>query len=151
MNPEPKEKSTFSNMFQVGVVVKDIEKTIESLSRLGIGPFYSKMPPPTATSIYRGRPFKAADRVIIKATQLGNVELELIQPLEGGSPHRDYLESKGEGIQHLAFAVDNLENSVTELTSEGSAVVLDGRRPDGKGVAYVDLNIAGLIVELVKH
>jgi methylmalonyl-CoA/ethylmalonyl-CoA epimerase len=147
----PEQKTPFTNLLQIGVVVKDIEKTMENLSRLGIGPFYSKMPPRTAKSLYRGQPFVAADRVIIKATQLGNVELELIQPLEGGSPHREYLESKGEGIQHLAFAVDDLNDTVEKLTSEGSTILLEGRREDGSGVTYLDLGIAGIIVEMVKH
>jgi methylmalonyl-CoA/ethylmalonyl-CoA epimerase len=151
MSPETVKKTPFTNFIQIGVVVKDIEKTIESLTKLGVGPWYSKMPPPTAKSLYRGQPFKAAERVIIKAAQLGNVELELVQPLEGGSPHREYLEAKGEGVQHLGFLVDDLPGAVNQLTAQGSTVIMDGRRVDGTGVDYVDLNIAGLIVELIRH
>ncbi len=151
MSSEATEKSPFANLIQIGIVVKDMDKAIERLSMLGIGPFYPKMPPPTARSLFRGKPFVAAERVNIKAAQMGNAELELIQPLTGESPHREYLEAKGEGIQHLAFAVDDLNKAVEKLTAKGSDIILEGRREDGGGVAYLDLNVGGIIVELVKH
>ena len=151
MSNVPEEKSLFANLIQVGVVVKDIDKAIERLSILGIGPFYSKMPPANARSLFRGKPFVAGDRVKIRAAQMGNAELELIQPLDGESPHKEYLNEKGEGIQHLAFAVDDLNKAVETLTARGSTVLLKGDRGDGGGVAYIDLDVGGIIVELVKH
>ena len=76
--------------------------------------------------------------------------LELIQPLDGEWPHGEFLEQKGEGIQHLGFLVDNLEEGVKGLTDKGSDILLKSQRQDG-GVAYLDLDAAGLIVELVQH
>ena len=35
--------------------------------------------------------------------KMGSLEIELIQPLEGQSPHKEFLDSKGEGIHHIAF------------------------------------------------
>lgn len=150
MSQYPEEKSPFANLIQIGVVVKDMDKAIERLSLLGIGPFYSKMPPPTAKSLFRSKPFVAAERVKIKAAKMGNAELELIQPLEGESPHKEYLQAKGEGIQHIAFAVEDLSDAVEKLTAKGSSIILEGRRADGGGVAYMDLDVGGIIVELVK-
>ena len=151
MSSISEERSPFANLIQIGVVVKDIDKTIERLSILGLGPFYSKMPPSNARSLFRGVPFVAADSVNIKASRMGNVELELIQPLGGDSPHKEFLNEKGEGIQHIAFAVDDLDKAVKMLTARGSTVILKGDRGDGGGVAYIDLNVGGIIVELVKH
>lgn len=144
-------KSPFANLIQIGVVVKDMDQAIKRFSALGIGPFYPKTPPRNAKSFFRGKPFVSADRVKIMAAQLGNSELELIQPLDGESPHKEYLDSKGEGIQHIAFAVDNLDEAVEKLKAEGSEVLLEGRRVDGTGVTYLDLDAAGVIVEMVKH
>ena len=151
MSNSPQEKSPFANLIQIGVVVKEMDQAIQSFSALGIGPFYTKMPPPNTKSLFRGKPFRAADRVKIMAAQLGNSELELVQPLEGESPHREYLEAKGEGIQHLGFAVDDLDKAVEKLTDGGSSVLMTGRRVDGTGVTYLDLNASGVIVELIKH
>jgi methylmalonyl-CoA/ethylmalonyl-CoA epimerase len=151
MDSNQAEKAPFANLFQIGVVVKDLDKTIERLKALGIGPFYSKTPPPTARSLFRGKPFIPVERVNIQAAMMGNAELELVQPLKGESPHKEYLDEKGEGIQHIAFRVDDLDKATEMLTSRGCTLLMKGDRGDGGGVAYIDLNAGGIIVELVKH
>ena len=40
---------------------------------------------------------------------IGDLQIELIQPLAGESPHKEFLETRGEGIQHIACAVDNVD------------------------------------------
>ena len=143
-------KSTFTRMVHVGLVVRDMEKTIERLTALGIGLFKPRILPPDARETYRGKPFIPSQRVAIQITQIGNVELELIQPIDGESPHQEFLDEKGEGIQHLGFIVDNLQEEVESLTAEGSGVLLTSEFKGGGGVAYLDLDVAGLIVELVQ-
>jgi len=143
-------KSTFTRLIQIGVVVRDMNKTIERLTALGIGPFKRRILPPDAREKYRGKPFDPSQRVAIQITQIGNMELELIQPIGGESPHQEFLEQKGEGVQHLAFVVDNLEEDVKRLTAKGSSVLLTSQFKGGGGVAYLDLDAAGLIVELVQ-
>ena len=144
-------ESTFSRLIQIGVVVRDMDQAIERLALLGVGPFTPKMPPPDVKEEFRGKPFIPRESVNIKATQLGNVELELVQPLKGESPHKEYLEAKGEGIQHLAFAVNDLDKEVQKLTEKGCTVLIRSPRRDGGGIAYVDLNAGGIIVELVQR
>jgi catechol 2,3-dioxygenase-like lactoylglutathione lyase family enzyme len=143
-------KSTFTRLIHIGVVVRNMEKTIGRLAALGIGPFQHRILPPDARETYRGRPFIPSRRVAIQITQIGNVELELIQPIDGESPHQEFLERRGEGVQHLGFMVDNLEEDVKRLTAAGSGVLLTSQFKGGGGVAYLDLDAAGLIVELVQ-
>ena len=143
-------KSTFTRLIHIGVVVRDMNKTIERLTALGIGPFKPRILPPDAQEKYRGKPFVPSKRVAIQITQIGNMELELIQPIDGKSPHREFLDKKGEGIQHLGFFVDNLEEDVKRLTAEGADILLTSQFKGGGGVAYLDLDAAGLIVELVQ-
>jgi len=85
----------------------------------------------------------------IFATRMGPVEFELIQPVEGKSPHREFLDRKGEGIQHIAFAVKDLAAEINQLTRKGSKVELKANLQDAD-VAYIDLNIGGLVVELIQ-
>ena len=151
MSTNTEGKTPFEHLFQIGVVVKDMDKAIERLKVLGLGPFTPKTPPPDAKEMFRGKPFVPAERVLIKATQMGNVELELIQPLGGASPHQEYLDRKGEGIQHLAFAVDDLESEVDKLTQKGAITLLRSDKKYGGRVAYLDLDVGGIIVELVKR
>ena len=143
-------KSTFTRLVHIGVVVRDMNKTIERLTALGIGPFKPRILPPDAQEKYRGKPFIPSQRVAIQITQIGNMELELIQPIDGESPHQEFLDQKGEGIQHLGFIVNNLEEDVKHLTAEGSSILLTSQFKGGGGVAYLDLDAAGLIVELVQ-
>ncbi len=151
MENSPEGRSVFTHMMHVGVVVKDMNQTIARLAKLGIGPFKPRILPPDAQETFRGRPFIPSQRVAIQVTMIGNMELELIQPLEGESPHREFLEQKGEGIQHLGFFVDNLGEAVKNLTAEGSTVLLTSQHKGGGGVCYLDLEAAGLIVELVQR
>ena len=150
MDSEATGKSTFTRLVHIGMVVRDMDKTIERLNALGIGPFKPRILPPDAKETYRGKPFIPSQRVTIQTTQIGNMELELIQPIDGESPHQEFLDEKGEGIQHLGFIVDNLEEDVNRLSAEGSSIMLTSEFKGGGGVAYLDLDAAGLIVELVQ-
>ena len=143
-------KSTFSRLIHIGVVVRDMNKTTARLTALGIGPFKPRILPPDARETYRGKPFVPSKRVTIQTTRIGDMELELIQPIDGESPHREFLDAKGEGIQHLGFMVDNLDEEVERLTAQGSEILLTSQFKGGGGVAYLDLDAAGLIVELVQ-
>jgi|WetSurMetagenome_2_1015567.scaffolds.fasta_scaffold777287_1 methylmalonyl-CoA/ethylmalonyl-CoA epimerase len=142
--------SILGNLFQVGLVVRDLDQAIQRFSALGFGPFYDKTPPPAARETFRGKPFVPSKSVSIKATRPGNYELELIQPLEGESPHKEFLQAKGEGIQHLAYFVDDLDRAIDTLLAKGCTLLLDSRETGGR-IAYLDLEAAGLIVELVKR
>ena len=142
--------STFTRLVHIGVVVRDMNKTIARLTALGIGPFTPRILPPDAKETYRGKPFVPGKRVTIQITHIGDIELELIQPISGKSPHQEFLDAKGEGIQHLGFFVDNLEQDIKSLTAKGSGVILRSHFKNGGGVAYLDLAAAGLIVELVQ-
>ena len=143
-------KSTFTRITHIGLVVKDMNKTIQRLTALGIGPFTPRMPPPDAKETYRGKPFIPSQRVAIQITHIGDMELELIQPINGESPHQEFLDKKGEGIQHLGFMVDNLQEDVKRLTDQGSEILFTSQFKGGGGVTYLDLDVAGLIVELVQ-
>lgn len=143
-------QSTFTRLGHIGLVVKDMDKAIKRFEALGIGPFTPRILPPDAQETFRGKPFIPSKRVKIQITHIGDMELELIQPIDGASPHQEFLDKNGEGIQHLGFFVDNLADEVNSLTKQGSEVLLASQFKGGGGVTYLDLNVAGLIVELVQ-
>jgi len=131
---------------QVGVVVKDVNQVAERLSFLGIGPFQEMKLPPDRKELFRGKP-ALADARILTAT-LGETQLELVQPLASESPHREFLETKGEGIQHIMVTVDDIEKEIQRLTDKGCTLLLDIRMPGGIHGAYIDLHAGGIIVEM---
>jgi len=148
MEKSTKTKTQSWRIMQVGVVVRDMDKAIKRLSSLGIGPFESRLLPPDREEWYRGKPHKGS--VKISMAQVGDVQLELVQPVEGKSVHKEFLDSKGEGIQHVMFAVEDFDKEVARLTKEGAIELLRAKLPGGLGIAYLDLNVGGIIIELVQ-
>jgi methylmalonyl-CoA/ethylmalonyl-CoA epimerase len=148
MGKRKAEELPFSKLIQVGVVVKDLDKVVERLSSLGIGPFTPMTIPDDAEQWFRGKPMDAKFK--ISGAKLGEIVLELIQPLEGKSPHQEFLDNQGEGIQHIAFAVDDLDREVAKLTKRGVSVLLSANLPKVR-VAYLDLGVGGLVIELIQE
>jgi methylmalonyl-CoA/ethylmalonyl-CoA epimerase len=83
--------------------------------------------------------------------KVGQTKIELLESTEPDGPIAKFIEKKGEGIHHIAFAVDDVEASLKEMESKG--VQLIDKQPR-KGAE--DLNIAflhpkstgGVLIEL---
>jgi len=110
-NSVPSKEEMFKNFVQIGVVVADIDQVTRYLSEIfGIGPFrIIDWPPEGRTDIqkfYHSEPGDFTARMAF--TELGSVELELIQPVSGKSIWADFLQEKGGGIHHIRFNVDEL-------------------------------------------
>ena len=141
-------QSTFSQLVQIGLVVRDAEKTARRLEQLGMGPFELRTLP-SWDEWFRGKPMKAKFKIYV--ANVGGMDIELIQPVEGDSPHQEFLDTKGEGIQHIAFAVDDVEKEITRLTQNGASVLLRAKQKSGsRSVAYMDLDAGNLITELIQ-
>ena len=132
----------FRNLVQVGIVVDDIDRTIKVLSEVfGIGPFRTiSFPPPDRDDInltYNGQPGNYTARLAF--TQLGSIELELIQPLEGESTWADFLTERGEGIHHIRFNVPDVKPVINYLAGHGikTGQTGTGLRP-GTSFVYFD-------------
>ncbi|MEK7353623.1 MAG: VOC family protein [Chloroflexota bacterium] len=142
-------ESSFTKVTQVGIVVRDVEKTVARLTSLGIGPFNEMVLPPDREEWFRDKRMYADFKIY--GAMIGDIQIELIQPLSGDSPHKEFLETKGEGIQHIACAVEDVGREVEKLTSQGASVLLRAKFPGGRGVAYMDLDAGGLIIELIQR
>jgi len=144
------EKSPFSKIDQIGVVVRDMDKAIEYYESLGIGPF---MPFRKLVFVKRelyGEPVGVDSmKVKITAAQMGSVQIELIQPVEGRSHWMDFLQTRGEGIQHLGFFCGNIEEEEAKALKKGFKPVYSSRYEAGGGAAYLDTGIGDIIVELI--
>jgi methylmalonyl-CoA/ethylmalonyl-CoA epimerase len=134
---------------QVGIVVKSIDETVKFYTEVfGIGPFeIREVDFPDAT--YYGQ--KAGYRGKRAFAKLGPVSLELIELIEGKTVHEDFLKEKGEGLHHIAFAVENLKKCEEEAEKAGLKVIQGMKREDGSGFAYLDSDrIGGAMFELIQ-
>ena len=84
-------------------------------------------------------------------------QMELIQPLEGDSIQRDWLEERGEGLHHIAVVVPSVAQAIEAMAALGYPLMQSGTGfgvgGDGDGAyAYIDTTAAlGLIVEAIEQ
>jgi len=139
-----------SRFCQVGVVVKNIDETIKYYEEVfGFGPFeirqvdYADATYYGETAGYRGK------RAFF---YLGPIQIELIELIDGKTIHEAFLKEKGEGVHHIAFEVNNLEESKRNAEKEGLKVIQSFARPDGSGFAYLDTDrTGGIVFELIQR
>ena len=143
------EESPFSKVAQIGVIVRDMDKAIEYYQSLGIGPFEPLKTTSTDRKAY-GKP--APDvKNLVRVTQMGQVQFELVQPVSGESVQKEFLEGRGEGINHLGFLVDDLDKEVAKLVEKGFKVTSSVKFVGGGGVAYLDTDrVGGVMFELIQ-
>jgi len=83
----------------------------------------------------------------------GETRIELLEPLGNDSPVAKFLENRGEGIQHLAVRVKNIEAVLAELKQKAVILVDDKPRVGAEGakIAFVHpKSTKGVLLELVE-
>ncbi len=136
------------NVDQIGYVVADLEQSLPRYEAL-FGSFtISEAALPDCT--IRGEQADCALRIAVNDS--GPVEIELIQVLEGDTPHSEHLREHGEGPHHVRFRVDALEPKLTELEAEGFEPLMFKRFGPGVAFAYVACpkELGGSVIELLE-
>jgi len=81
----------------------------------------------------------------------GESKIELLEATNESSPIAKFVEKRGEGIHHLAFAVEDIEAEIKRLTSQGFVLLNETPKKgaDNKLVAFLHPKSAhGVLVEL---
>ena len=114
---ELKAKLELPPVSQIGIIVKNMGRSVQYFSSMfGIGPFtVYEFVPEKQWFMEKISPAKYA----MGKAFWGNIEIELIQPLEGKSLHMDFLKSQGEGLHHLGFNARNYEDLFKKFIREG--------------------------------
>ncbi len=137
---------------QVGLIVSDIEKSIEAYSQVFNMPkpdIVITDPPEVAKTKYKGKPTDA--RAKLAFFDMGQVSLELIEPVGGPSTWRDFLEEHGEGVHHIAFRIKGTEQVVAFLEGKGIDVVQQGHYTGGMYTYLSSEPVLGTILELLEN
>ena len=107
----------------VGIAVKDLEATLKLYEEvLGLKS--------TGTEVVEEQKVKVA------FLPTGDSEVELLESTSPDGPIAKYIAKNGEGIQHLAFRVDNLEQRLAELKEKGIRLI-DEKPRYGAGRARI--------------
>jgi methylmalonyl-CoA/ethylmalonyl-CoA epimerase len=137
---------------QVGLIVRDIERSMEAYSRIFGVPkpeFIVTDGQEIAHTRYRGEPTDAQAKLAF--FDMGQVTLELIEPIGGPSTWQEFLDERGEGVHHIAFFVRDTDQVVAFLEQNDIAVIQQGDYTGGR-YTYVDSTSAlGVILELLEN
>ncbi|MFC1992208.1 VOC family protein [Chloroflexota bacterium] len=149
--PESPDKVSFSNMHHVGVMIKDMDTAIKYYESVGMGPFkpFAELRGTIVEETQYGKP--APFEVKNMMLEVGSTELELIQPVKNSLIHGGFIEKRGEGINHVAFIIDDLDENIAKFEKKGFKVILTRRRIGGVSAAYIDFSeIGGVIAEFIE-
>ncbi len=140
-------KPPFDTVHHVGVVVKDMERAVSYYQTLGIGPFETIHLSPSE-GLLRGKPLITTP--IIRMCAVGGILIELLQPTDEESLAKEFLKSKGEGIQHIAFLSNDLDNDTEKLVNKGFQVIFSQRFGQGGCVYFDTTKEGGILTELFR-
>ncbi|NPV83151.1 MAG: VOC family protein [Candidatus Aminicenantes bacterium] len=137
---------------QVGIVVKDIEKASRAYAEifgLDVPQWFLTDTVDKAHTEFRGKPSEA--RAKLAFFQLKNITIELIEPVGGPSTWREFLDQHGEGVHHLAFEVNGMDEKLKLLAGHGIPLIQKGDYEGGR-YAYVDgTGSLAVILELLEN
>jgi hypothetical protein len=143
------------NPDQVGIVVKDLDAFLNALNDLiGLDGFEIIDYPPEGVDVgttYHGIPAELNMKVAFR--NFDSFQLEVVQPGEGESIYKDFLNEKGPGLHHLRFTDERLDLITEELSRKGIKKISSGRGVHGDSQwAYFDTSkeLQGLILEIRK-
>jgi catechol 2,3-dioxygenase-like lactoylglutathione lyase family enzyme len=140
----------FTDCTQIGIVVRDLEASVRRyVDDYGIGPWsiYDFGPDDVRDQTHDARPAEFGFRAAL--SRIGSVQIELIQPLDDVSDYAVFLQTRGEGVHHIALELaDPLPDALEELEANGRRV-LQGGTIDGLTHAYISTDEdLGFIAEI---
>lgn len=152
------EKLEFNSFMHIGVVVNSIEAALEKMKAIAVFDDYNIVDfPPKQLNREEVQLFYHGEKKWYTARfcfiPMGNTEIELIEPLEGESVWKDFLREKGEGIHHLKYEVESLNEAMDFFKSKGIACTQYGSAVGknlGKTWAYFDTTKElGYVIEIL--
>lgn len=117
----------FTETIQVAIVVRDLHAAMRTyVHDYGIGPWdiYEFNPGNVKNMRENGQPADRSWRLAI--TKVGQVQWELIEPLDDDSIYARFLAEKGEGVHHVGVAAPSFDETVAAQAERGNGVLLGG-------------------------
>jgi methylmalonyl-CoA/ethylmalonyl-CoA epimerase len=125
----------------IGIAVKDLKASNQLFSKL-----------------FGNAPYKEEEVVseVVKTSFFmnGPNKIELLEPTNSSSPIAKFLEKKGEGIHHIAFDVEDIEEEIVRLQEEGFVLINDKPKKgaDNKLVVFLHpKSTNGVLIELCQE
>lgn len=130
-----------SHIEHIGIAVKSLDEAI---------PFWENM---LGLKCYNIEEVKE-QKVKTAFFQIGQSKIELLESTDPEGPIGKFIEKKGEGIHHLAIAVKNIQQNLTELVINGVQLIYNMPRKGAEGLDIVFLHpkaTHGVLLELCEN
>ena len=125
----------------IGIAVRSIDRALEFYEdALGVTPTH--------------RTVVKQERVEAAMLPVGDSRIELLEPTSGDSVVARFIERRGEGVHHLAVAVDDIELAARAIRRSGRRLVVDRVQTGAEGYKYVFVHpsgTGGVLLELVER
>lgn len=124
----------------IGIAVKDLDEGIAFYQKLGL--------------TLEGVEEVPSQKVKVAFFPVGDTRIELLAATSEDSPIAKFIEKKGEGIQHMAFAVDDLPEALKFSEDEGIRLIDKEPRPGAHKADIAFLHpksTGGVLIELCKE
>ncbi|PAB57614.1 methylmalonyl-CoA epimerase [Anaeromicrobium sediminis] len=122
----------------IGIAVKDLEATLK---------FYQEV----LGLELEGTEVVEEQKVKVAFLPVGDTEVELLESTDKDGPIARYIEKKGEGMQHIAFRVSNIEEAIADMKAKGVRMIDETPRygAGGAKIAFCHpKSTNGVLVEL---
>ncbi len=125
----------------IGIAVNDLEQAEALFSKL------------LQTKSYKREEVKS-EGVITSFFQIGDIKIELLAATNTESPIAKFIEKRGEGIHHLAFESDDINNELAERKSQNIQLIHETPKDgaDNKKIAFLHpKSTGGVLWELCQE
>lgn len=137
---------------QIGIIVRDIEVKARAWSEILGLPMPNIIITDTADKTqaeYNGKPTTA--RAKLAFFHMGQLDVELIEPIDGPSTWKDQLDQHGDSLHHIAIQIKGMQEKVAYLDSKGVPLLQRGEYTGGR-YAYLDgIAQLGTVLELLEN
>lgn len=154
------DKSPINNeprrVLHLGIVTNDIvENAMSFLNRLGVGPWLRVdfKDPHLSNSQYIGAKGEIVPFIKIAYAMWGDLQIELLEPVSGVSPHRDFLISHGTGAHHLKIdSTKDHDQLVQHYLNNGLSILMQSDNGGtGRTATYMNtVDELGFVLELTR-
>jgi methylmalonyl-CoA/ethylmalonyl-CoA epimerase len=138
MPPTSRATITLPPPHHIAIAVINLEGAIDSYrNMLGIDAWelIDVKPPILHNQIYLGKPADFTYKLGL--VKIGPIQLELVQPVSGENAYSDFIAKHGEGLHHIGYTVDDIQETTLRMNERGFPTIMSGGFVDG-GFAYYD-------------
>lgn len=144
----------FSNLEQLGMVVRNIDETIQKMwETFGIGPWEVCIYEPHELHDveYHGKPSHSGLKFAL--AQVGAMQIELIEPIGTDNAYQEFINQHGDGVQHLGFyrakTPEEFLEAKKKMEDGGFPCIFTGRSYRSLFAYFDTLSVMNTVLELV--